>query len=108
MAPLRGCRGDDLPNFLLRQVFPAAIVGVGAAPGNFPFYDGWGSRDGTLASPLFLQGEAPDFPLLIYYMESFRPCAPSTKILLSYRRPRERPCTACRTSTTFSAQSTST
>src|SRR5215467_7229423 len=75
MTPLRCRRGDDLSDFLFRQIFPAAIVGVGTAPGNFPFYDGWGSRYGTLASPLFVQGEAPDFPLLTYYMESFRPCA---------------------------------
>ena len=37
MAPLRGGRGDDLPDFLFRQIFPAAIVGVGAAPRTFPF-----------------------------------------------------------------------
>src|SRR5450755_3767608 len=73
MTPLRGGRDDDRSDFLFRQIFPAAIFGVGAAPGNFPFYDGWGSRDGTLASPLFVQGEAPDFPLLILFMESLRP-----------------------------------
>ncbi|HEY2859162.1 MAG TPA: hypothetical protein VGJ21_12150, partial [Terracidiphilus sp.] len=55
---------------LFQQIFPAAIFGVGAAPWNFPFYDGWDSRDGALASPLFVQGEAPDFPLLISSMES--------------------------------------
>ena len=73
MATLRCGRGDDLFDFLFRQIFPAAIVGVGAAPRYFPFYDGWGSRDGTLASPLFVQGEAPDFPLLRCSTESFRP-----------------------------------
>ena len=55
MAPLLGGRGDDLPDFLFRQIFPAAIVGVAAAPGNFPFYDGWGSRDGALSSPFLAQ-----------------------------------------------------
>src|SRR5450755_290463 len=73
MTSLRCRRGDDLPDLLFRQIFPVAIFGVGAAPGNFPFYDGWGSRDGTLAIPLFVQGEAPNFPLFIHSMESFRP-----------------------------------
>src|SRR6516164_5192847 len=67
MAPLRCGRGDDLPDFLCRQRFPAAVVGVGAAPGNFPFYDGWGSRNGKPASPFFVQSEAP---LLISSTES--------------------------------------
>ena len=73
MTPLRGRRGYDLPDLLSRQIFPVAIFGVGAAPGSFPFYDGWDSRDGTLASPLFVQGEAPDFPLLRRSTESLRP-----------------------------------
>ena len=55
MTPLRCRGGDDLSDFLFRQIFPVAIFGVGAAPGNFPFYDGWGSRDGALASPFLVQ-----------------------------------------------------
>src|ERR1035441_1674216 len=104
MTPLRCRGGDDLSDFLFRQIFPVAIFGVGAAPGNFPFYDGWGSRDGTLASPLFVQGEAPDFPLLIYSTEnsnlysigltdplSFLQCAPSTNTSPSCPKRRKRP-----------------
>src|ERR1017187_2970573 len=116
MTPLRCRRGDDLSDFLFRQIFSAAIIGVGTAPGNFPFYDGWGSRDGTLASPLFVQGEAPDFPLLRRSTESLRPpfylpelypCAPSTNTSPSSPKRRNQPYTACPISTTSSARSIS-
>jgi hypothetical protein len=61
MAPLLGGRGDDLSDFLFRQIFSAAIVGIGAASGNFPFYDGWGSRGGVLASRFLFKARLQTF-----------------------------------------------
>ena len=59
------------------------------APGNFPFYDGWGSRNGQPASPFFVQGEAPDFPLLISSTESCTSIrSPWTDTVSTRARPR--------------------
>jgi len=61
MAPLRCGRGDDLP----RLPFPTDIPGCDSRSwgraGDFPFYDGWGSRMASLRARLLFKARLPTF-----------------------------------------------
>ena len=53
-----GLSGDDLPDFLFRQIFSAAVVGIPVPDGNFPFYDVWATRMARFRGRVFFMADS--------------------------------------------------